>query len=64
LRYRADFRTSLIAPLPDTWRQPCPSLPETRPEIRQFVRALRGVQADRGVFITTGRFTVDAKGSP
>jgi restriction system protein len=30
------------------------------PEIQEFVGALHGAQADRGVFITTGRFTPDA----
>jgi restriction system protein len=32
-----------------------------RPEIQEFVGALHGAQADRGIFITTGRFTSDAK---
>ena len=32
-----------------------------RPEIQEFVGALHGAQADRGIFITTGRFTADAK---
>jgi restriction system protein len=31
-----------------------------RPEIQAFVGALHGAQADRGIFITTGRFTTDA----
>lgn len=31
-----------------------------RPEIQEFVGALHGAQADRGVFITTSRFTPDA----
>ncbi|QGK68924.1 restriction endonuclease [Allosaccharopolyspora coralli] len=31
-----------------------------RPDIQAFVGALHGVQADRGVFITTSRFTQDA----
>jgi restriction system protein len=32
-----------------------------RPEIQEFVGALHGAQADRGIFITTGRFTSEAK---
>jgi restriction system protein len=32
-----------------------------RPEIQEFVGALHGAQADRGIFITTSRFTSDAK---
>jgi restriction system protein len=32
-----------------------------RPEIQAFVGALQGAQANRGVFITTGRFTSDAQ---
>lgn len=32
-----------------------------RPEIQEFVGALHGAQADRGVFITTSRFTPDAQ---
>jgi hypothetical protein len=35
--------------------------PAGRPEIQEFVGALHGAQADRGVFITTSRFTPDAK---
>jgi restriction system protein len=31
-----------------------------RPEIQAFVGALHGVQADRGIFITTSRFTEEA----
>ena len=31
-----------------------------RPDIQGFVGALHGVQADRGVFITTSRFTSEA----
>jgi restriction system protein len=31
-----------------------------RPEIHEFVGALQGAQADRGIFITTSRFTSDA----
>jgi restriction system protein len=31
-----------------------------RPEIREFVGALQGAQADRGIFTTTSRFTPDA----
>jgi restriction system protein len=31
-----------------------------RPEIQAFVGALQGTQADRGIFITTSRFTADA----
>lgn len=31
-----------------------------RPEIQEFVGALHGAQADRGIFITTGRFTAEA----
>lgn len=34
--------------------------PVGRPEIQEFVGALHGAQADRGVFITTSRFTPDA----
>lgn len=33
----------------------------SRPDIQAFVGALHGQQADRGVFITTSRFTADAK---
>lgn len=32
-----------------------------RPEIQEFVGALHGAQADRGVFITTSRFTPEAQ---
>ena len=32
-----------------------------RPDIQAFVGALHGAQADRGVFITTSRFTAEAK---
>lgn len=32
-----------------------------RPEIQEFVGALHGAQADRGIFITTSRFTPDAR---
>lgn len=32
-----------------------------RPEIQAFVGALQGAQADRGIFITTSRFTNDAE---
>jgi restriction system protein len=32
-----------------------------RPDIQAFVGALHGAQADRGVFITTGRFSSDAR---
>lgn len=35
--------------------------PIGRPEIQAFVGALHGAQADRGVFITTSRFTDDAQ---
>ncbi len=31
-----------------------------RPEIQEFVGALQGAQADRGIFITTSRFTPEA----
>jgi restriction system protein len=31
-----------------------------RPEIQEFVGALHGAQADRGIFITTSRFTLEA----
>jgi restriction system protein len=31
-----------------------------RPDIQGFVGALHGAQADRGVFITTSRFSADA----
>ena len=31
-----------------------------RPEIQEFVGALHGAQADRGIFITTSRFTPEA----
>ena len=31
-----------------------------QPEIQEFVGALHGAQADRGIFITTSRFTPDA----
>lgn len=34
--------------------------PVSRPDIQAFVGALHGAQADRGVFITTSRFTPDA----
>lgn len=34
--------------------------PVSRPDIQAFVGALHGAQADRGVFITTSRFTSDA----
>jgi restriction system protein len=33
----------------------------SRPDIQAFVGALQGQQADRGVFITTSRFTSDAR---
>ncbi|MGH3952327.1 MAG: restriction endonuclease, partial [Pseudonocardiaceae bacterium] len=32
-----------------------------RPDIQAFVGALHGVQADRGVFVTTSRFSPDAR---
>jgi restriction system protein len=32
-----------------------------RPEIQEFVGALHGAQADRGIFITTSRFSPDAR---
>ena len=32
-----------------------------RPDIQAFVGALHGAQADRGIFITTGRFTSEAR---
>ncbi|GIE76266.1 restriction endonuclease [Actinoplanes philippinensis] len=32
-----------------------------RPDIQAFVGALHGAQADRGIFITTSRFTTEAK---
>jgi restriction system protein len=32
-----------------------------RPDIQAFVGALHGVQADRGVFITTSRFSAEAR---
>jgi len=32
-----------------------------RPEIQRFVGALHGKRAKKGVFITTGRFTEDAR---
>jgi len=32
-----------------------------RPDIQAFVGALQGAQADRGIFISTSRFTTDAK---
>jgi restriction system protein len=35
--------------------------PVTRPAIQGFVGALQGAQADRGIFITTSRFTPDAQ---
>jgi restriction system protein len=35
--------------------------PIGRPDIQAFVGALHGAQADRGVFITTSRFTPDAR---
>ncbi|MFP4636650.1 MAG: restriction endonuclease, partial [Nitriliruptoraceae bacterium] len=35
--------------------------PIGRPEIQAFVGALQGAQADRGIFITTSRFTNDAR---
>jgi restriction system protein len=35
--------------------------PISRPDIQAFVGALHGQQADRGVFITTSRFTADAQ---
>jgi restriction system protein len=35
--------------------------PVGRPDIQAFVGALHGVQADRGVFITTSRFSADAE---
>lgn len=35
--------------------------PISRPDIQAFVGALQGQQADRGVFITTSRFTADAQ---
>jgi restriction system protein len=34
--------------------------PVGRPEIQEFVGALHGAQADRGIFITTSRFTPEA----
>jgi restriction system protein len=34
--------------------------PVRRPEIQEFVGALHGAQADRGIFITTSRFTNEA----
>lgn len=34
--------------------------PVRRPEIQEFVGALHGAQADRGIFITTSRFTPEA----
>jgi restriction system protein len=34
--------------------------PVRRPEIQEFVGALHGAQADRGIFITTSRFTKEA----
>jgi restriction system protein len=36
------------------------SNPVRRPEIQEFVGALHGAQADRGIFITTSRFTPEA----
>lgn len=33
----------------------------SRPDIQGFVGALHGAQADRGVFITTSRFTAEAR---
>lgn len=38
------------------WDQPI-----SRPEIQKFVGALQGVRAKKGVFITTSRYTEDAK---
>ena|ERR1700733_4638439 len=35
--------------------------PVRRPEIQEFVGALHGAQADRGIFVTTSRFTSDAE---
>jgi restriction system protein len=35
--------------------------PVRRPEIQEFVGALHGAQADRGIFITTSRFTDEAR---
>jgi restriction system protein len=35
--------------------------PVGRPDIQQFVGALMGRQSARGIFITTSRFTVDAR---
>lgn len=35
--------------------------PVRRPEIQAFVGALHGAQADRGIFITTSRFTDEAR---
>lgn len=35
--------------------------PIGRPDIQAFVGALHGAQADRGIFITTSRFTGDAE---
>jgi restriction system protein len=35
--------------------------PVRRPEIQEFVGALHGAQADRGIFVTTSRFTNDAE---
>ncbi len=32
-----------------------------RPDIQAFVGALHGAQADRGIFITTARFTAEAR---
>jgi restriction system protein len=34
--------------------------PSRRSEIQEFVGALQGAQADRGIFITTSRFSPDA----
>jgi restriction system protein len=35
--------------------------PVGRPDIQAFVGALHGAQASRGIFITTSRFSADAK---
>lgn len=35
--------------------------PVRRPAIQEFVGALHGAQADRGIFVTTSRFTSDAE---
>jgi restriction system protein len=38
------------------------SNPVRRPEIQEFVGALHGAHANRGIFITTSRFTPEAIG--